>query len=159
MTKIPGQAVGTSQAIVSLTPTIDTNAYADGDALGGKLTFADAVIDGANSGLIVAATLIDDAKQNAPIDVFLFAADFTPTADNAAWNVSAADLEKCIGVISIGASDYRSGANRSVASVTALALPIALAPPATSLFAQMVSRATPTYGASDVTLKLHILQD
>lgn len=154
----PGQAVGGNIIQAAATPTITAGAYAAGDAVGGKLEFTVAN-NGANRGVVVSATLIDKAKQNIEADLFLFSADFTPTADNDPFDPSDADLLNCIGVIKFASGDYFSANDNSVAFVNKT-LPFTLTPPGVILYGQLVTRGAPTYAStSDIKVLLGVLQD
>ena len=141
---------------IVLTPTISTGIYAAGDAIGGKLTFTNGAVIGGRGGTITKVVIIDDDKELAPIDLVLFNQDFTATADNAAFDPTDADLENCIGYISMAATDYASFNDNSVATKTSgLQMPFAFELGGASLYGQMVVRSAPTYTAvTDLTVRI-----
>jgi hypothetical protein len=148
---------------IVVTPASSAGAiYAAGDALGGLLTFPYAVAFNGGSGSIVKVVIVDDAQQLAPIDIVFFNQTFTVTADNAPFTPTDADMQNCIGYIDMLAADYANFVNNSVAcktTETRLPFPFRVADSGTSLYAQMVVRATPTYVAvDDLTIKLTIDQ-
>lgn len=152
--------VGGSTAIKSQTPTVTAGAYHAKDAVGGLLTFANAARVAAGSGVIHAVTIIDNAAQSAELVLVLFDRTFTASADNAAFDPSDADLANCIGVIKITSTDYQALADNAVACVKGIGLPYELPAAGTSLFGQLMCTGTPTYvAATDLTVKLHLLQD
>lgn len=139
------------------TPTIDTNAYAAGDALGGLLTFNMPF----RTGLIQAAMLLDDALQNAEIDLLLFGGS-APTAgtNNAAYSLATADRSKLIKVATF--STYKSFTTHSVADVDLNGRPYAnltkVEPGDAKLYGQLVIRAIKTYAsASDILVRVGVL--
>ena len=139
---------------ISVTPTISAaSIYADGDALGGKLEFANAVLAAGGEGIIEKITVIDEDQELAGIDFVLFDQDFTATNDNAAFDPSDADLANCLGFVDIAAtSDYSDFNDNSVAAKTSgLRMPFyfKLAAGQTALRGQAVVRGTPTYTATD----------
>jgi len=140
------------------TPTISTGIYAAGDALGGLLTFANAVLATGGSGVITKVVIIDYDQELAPIDLVLFNQTFTNTADNAPFDPSDADLANCIGYIDIAATDYSDFTDNSVAAKTSgLRMPFPITLVGTSLFGQMVVRSAPTYTATtDISVRLTI---
>lgn len=144
---------------ISQTPTISTGIYASGDAIGGKLTFANAAASAGAGGRIVKVVIVDNDGEEAAIDLVLFDQDFTATADQAAFDPSDADLANCLGYIDILAADYASFVSNSVAARTdnsRLPFPFKLST-GTSLYGQMVVRGTPTYTADDdLTIKIEI---
>jgi len=139
---------------ISDTPTISAAAiYAAGDALGGKLELANAVLAAGGAGVIEKITVIDEDQELAGIDFVFFNQDFTATADNAAFDPSDADLANCLGFVGIAAtSDYSDFNDNSVATKTSgLRMPFyfKLAAGQTTLPGQSVVRGTPTYTAVD----------
>jgi len=153
------EIIGNTRRFVA-TPTITAGAYAANDAVGGKLTFTllEANYPERSTGIIQGVTITDKAGQNAALDLILFQSDFTPTADNAPFDPSDADLLNLAGAIKILSSDYLAFADNSAAIRGALALPFS----ATTrfLYGQLVARGTPTYAStSDLTVILTVLAD
>lgn len=143
----------TTQPVVSA-----SSAYTANDAVGGLLTFASAAIDGFNSGIIDGLLIIDDAAQAAELDLVLFSATFTATADNAAWNVAEASMENCIGHITL--TDYAAGSANAVGTKSGVGIPFNLGAGNTTIYGQLVTRGTPTYAATDdLTVKLLLRKD
>jgi hypothetical protein len=148
--------------IVSETPTITAGAYSSLDAVGGKLEFENVCTPYGSSGVIVQAQITDKAKQDALLILTLFDRDFTPTADNAAFAISDADLLNVVAVLQFPVADYVDYANNSIATMGILSAiiqtPFVLVEGGTSLFGQlMVKTSTPTYvTTSDLTVSLTI---
>jgi hypothetical protein len=141
---------------ITCTPTITAGAYSAGDAVGGLLTFVEAASVYKGDGKITKVVIVDDAKQAAVLDLWLFDRTFTPTADNGAWDPSDADNQHCLGVIHILAADYGPGADNNVASVDC-DFDFTLVAGGTSLFGQLACIGTPTYAATDdLTVKLTV---
>ena len=140
---------------IDVTPTIGTDAYTDGDVIGGLLTFA---IPGANgSGIINRVVLVDDGNQDEPLDLFLF--DDTPAtiADDAAYAPTAADHAKIIGKVSIAAADYWSENSLSVAEKNDLNHTFE-ANAQSNIYGYLVANGgTPDYAAAaDLTIRLGV---
>jgi len=136
-------------------PTCDTNIYASGDLIGGKLSLA---INKAN-GIIQTITLADKANQKSALDVVFFVADPSATTftDQAAFDVDDADLLKIAGRKSIAATDYVSYNDNAEATVNA-SIAFQLTSDITTLYACIVSRGTPTYAsASDLQLRVTVV--
>ena len=98
------------------------DAYASGDAIGGKLTFSGLSRDPQRSGAIFSVQIVDAAKIGGAVDLVLFRESFTPTADNAAMNIGTADAFNCVGYVSIAASDYVAIGGAKVATKTGFGL-------------------------------------
>ncbi len=142
-------------------PVCDTNAYAAGDLIGGKLTLTPAVRLQGFGGILTRITLTDKAKQNAPIDVVFFVADPTGTTftDQAALAIADADLLNAFHV-SILATDYASFSDNSEATVSNVGAAFRLAAAEKALYAALVCRGTPTYvAADDLQLTVAIAED
>lgn len=149
--------VGGAGIIISQTPTITAGAYSINDAVGGLLTFANAARVSAGGGIIKNVLIIDDAGQDAALELWLFSQTFTAMADNAAWAPSEADLENLICIIpSSDGAWFAAG----TPSVTAIESSQRFNLTGTSLFGQLVTRGTPTFSATDdLTIKAALLQD
>ena len=146
---------------LALIPAITAGAYSANDAVGGLLTFPLAARTNISEGgsILVGVVIVDDAGQDAELELWLFDRTFTAMADNAAWAPSEADLEKCIAVISTVGSTWRAAGTPSVIQIECTRR-IDLVAGGTSLFGQLVTRGTPTYAAvDDLTVKIQLLQD
>jgi hypothetical protein len=141
---------------ITCTPVITAGAYLAGDAIGGLLTFVNAASVYKGDGKITKVVIVDDAAQEAAIDLVLYDRAFTPTADNAPWDPSDLDNQYCLGVIHILAAEYGGGADNSVASHEC-DFDFTLVAGGTSLFGQLMAVGTPTYAATDdVTVKITV---
>lgn len=140
---------------VSETPTITAGAYSALDAVGGKLEFENVCTPYKNTGTIIQAHIHDKAKQNALLYLVLFSEDFTATADNAAFDVTDADLLHVVGTIEFPVASYRSFNDNSFVEADTI-LDFELIEGGTSLFGQLyVVTSTPTYAATtDLTVSL-----
>ena len=148
---------------VTVTPTVDTAIYAAGDALGGLLEFEDARTAFGRSGQICGALLKDNHKLDQLIYLVLFDRTFTPTADQAAFDPSDADLANLVGILRFEAADYASFNDNSAAMLgfdaLGVSVPFVLVEGGTSLFGQLCLGAgmTPTYNAADdITVELFV---
>jgi len=144
---------------LQVTPTVSTTpAYTAKDAVGGLLTFSNAVRASGASGTVTAVQIEDKGQQRAALDLVLFDRTFTAPTDNAIFAPSDAELATCIGVITIFSSDWFDFSTNSVASKTNVGLPFVAN--GTDLFGALVNRGTPTYtGTTDIIVTLTIGQD
>ena len=149
--------VETEGISISQTPTVTAGAYIANDAVGGLLTFALAARISGGGGVVKDVIILDDAGQDAELELWLFNATFTAMADNAAWAPSEADLRKLVGVVTTANGAYFPAGTPSVALVEVSQRYDLVG---TSLFGQLVTRGTPTYAATDdVTVIIGLLQD
>tara|TARA_Y100000310_G_C20378067_1_gene666712 strand:- start:69 stop:497 length:429 start_codon:yes stop_codon:yes gene_type:complete len=128
---------------------IETDIYASGDALGEKNSF-----DGVPSnGKIMTVVVQDRASQNVDFDIVMFDTDITGTTDNAAFDPTDAELQTCIGSITV--TGYKSFNDNSIATVDDIGL--AYEAGDRRIYFQCVTRGTPTYvAATDVRVRLVI---
>ncbi len=149
--------VGGSTFPIVVTPVIGAAAFHVNDIVGGKLTLPFAARRAGGSGIIQDLQIVDAAKQATELCVYIFNADLTVAADNATEATSAADLLKYIGHIVVAASDYKTLANASVASVK-LGWTYKVAS-GTNLYAFIRCTGTPTFTANCLQLKFGMLRD
>lgn len=149
---------------LTATPTISNGAiYASGDQLGGLQTLAAARKSG-GSGTINSITIADKTQaQRAAIDIFFFDRSITVPGDNAAINISDADMLFCLGWIAIAAGDYNTAFPgtplNSIAVKRDVNIPFILSGSA-NLYAIAVVRGTPTYtSTTDLVFGYQIEQD
>lgn len=146
----------------TVSPTLDTSAYASADTLFVTNTISGAVADVGGVSELVSLVVKDDANQKQAIDLLFF--DEAPAnsfgAANAAYALVDADLPKLLGRISVGTSDYvSSSTNSAEATIRNLGLLLKAKASSTSLFVVGVCRSgTPTYAASSLTIDLHLKQ-
>jgi hypothetical protein len=136
---------------VTVTPTLDTNAYAAGDVL-----FAATELDFGNqlvSGIIKHVSILDADDQAAQTITLYFAGEtFTLGTVNSAISISDADAAKLLGTGTVTTStdlvNSRFGQN------TDLGLPFSVS--AGSLYVAASTGGTPTHTASGIRLRVTI---
>lgn len=142
---------------IVVAPAPDTNIYASGDLIGAKLTLIPAV-SGGLAGVIRAVSLVDQAKQNAAIDILFFDDDPSGTTftNNAAIDIADADMTKLVGFAQIPAtSGYAAFNDNNLGQAQNLFIPFVL-DDGKALYAALVSRGTPTFAAT-TDLSLNVL--
>jgi hypothetical protein len=159
----PGEShlgeIGGNTLPIIVTPTITAGGYSANDIIGGKIAIANAGRVSGGSGLIQSITVIDKAKIAAELEFYLFSADLAGTyADNAAEAISAADALLNIGHAIILASDYKTLANYSIATIANVGLPYKCG--VTSLYLIVRTTAGITYAAtSNLQFRFGLLRD
>jgi hypothetical protein len=142
---------------LSATPTVSTSpAYTAKDAVGGVMSFANAVRASGGSARLEAVQVVDKGQQMAALDLVLFDSNPGGTfSDNTAFDPTDADLSTVVAVIPIGS--YADFNDNSVADVP-VSRSIVLA--GTTLYGALVTRGTPTYTTtSDIVVTLTLVQD
>ena len=144
--------------IIEITEVLSNNAgaYDAGDAIGTLIEFENAASVYKGYGVIRKLTVIDLSKQSAVLDLHLFNQTFTPTADDAVFDPSDADMAHSLGAIHVAAADWDNCNDSGVATVECY-FPFVLVADGSSLFGQLSCVGTPTFAAiGDVTVKLTI---
>ena len=149
---------------VTVTPTIDTTIYASGDQLGSLMTFPGLLGPG-KSGQLVYASVYDKALQSAALSLLLFSSQPTiASSDNAALNISDAEMLKCMAAIPFTTAYTSTSANSintiPLSSGNNPVLPIAVYSTVAdgTIYAIMRCGGTPTYGAaSDLVITLGVM--
>lgn len=151
--------VGTSCDVIEITPECLLTPYVSGDVLGTKMTLANAVRISGGTATLTNIEVIDNAQQNAPIDVLIFSQDpTTGTYTNQvafAWDDT--DMLKNVAGISITAGMYTNYGNGSRATTGLLGnvVKASAIAPGTSLWVILVIRGAASYTAiNDLTIKL-----
>jgi hypothetical protein len=150
------------------TPPINTVQYTAGDVVGGLMNFSQAAGPFSNA-VIQSITVKDKANQKAALTLLFFRE--APTGipvNNAALDITSADMAKLIGKVNVAASDYETLDSQAVATVypglvvsghadTGLATD---ASNIGNLWMVAVTTGTPTYtAADDLSFELGSLQD
>lgn len=136
---------------VTVTPVLDTNAYASGDFMGAAiLTLSDVAF--ADQTMLHSITVTDKAKQSLAIDLIFWKTNCSNTTftDNAALDIHDTDLLQYAGHVSITATNYAALNDNSVATVANIGLVMSLATNSRNLYCTPVARSAPTYAASDL---------
>lgn len=149
---------------ISATPVIDTNIYAAGDAVGGILTFSNAIIKASKSAKIESVLITDKGAQSAVLSLTLFATSpsSSTVTNNAALDVADADLDKIIGRVAIAAADYTVfNTNDNSIAYVQTAVPLFNDADSYDIYGVLrITSGTPTWtSTSDLVVNLFIRQD
>lgn len=144
---------------LSATPTVSTTpAYALKDAVGGLLTFANAVRASGGSGLLHAVQVVDKGQQMKDLELMLFDRSITAPTDNAVFDPTDTELTQSVGRVDLSAGYYSDFSDNSIATREGLGLEFVLN--GTDLFGVLVARGTPTFtSTTDIVVTLTIVQD
>jgi len=150
--------VTTNGVTILQTPTVSsTGAHTAGNNVGGLLTFANAARVSGGGGVIKDVLIIDDAGQDAELELWLFDTTFTAGSGQAAWAPTEAQLHTLITVVKSTDGAWIAGGTPSVCPIEVSRRYDCTG---TSLFGRLVTRGTPTFTASDdVTVRIMLLQD
>jgi hypothetical protein len=150
--------IGAPGDVISVTPTLDTSAYASGDTLFDSTAVASAVRVSAGRAVLQSITVIDKDDQGVALDLFVFDSSVTFGTANAAPSISDADAAKCLGFAQVLAADYIDVGGAKIACVKNIGLPLEAAS-GTTLYIAAITRGTPTHTASGLVIRIGLLQD
>lgn len=145
--------------VVTVTPTLDTNAYASGDLLFDSTEVAAAVRANGGHAVLQSVTVIDKADQKVAFTL-LFANAATDFGTlNSAPDPDDTETATVIGWVPIAAADYIDLGANAVACVRNLGLVFKAGAATTSLYIAGVNgTGTPTYAASDLVFQLGFMR-
>lgn len=137
-------------------------AYATGDYMGTTTTpqsFASAVRTSGGTGIIKSVLISDKiTTSNVAMELWILDRTFTAPTDNAAWDLSDANMLFVQAVIPIATTGWYASSAGQVYFDGSLSIPIKSN--GTTLFYALVARgATPSFTSADLTITLGILQD
>jgi hypothetical protein len=151
--------VGSSDIVVTVTPTLDTNQYASGDLLFDSTEVAAAARANGYCTILQNITIIDKDDQGAAFTLLIAnaATDFGTLND--APDPDDTEAATVIGWVSVATTDYIDLGGAKVACVRNLGLALQAGGAATSLYvAAMNGTGTPTYTASGLVIQLGFLR-
>ncbi|NDC94681.1 hypothetical protein EBZ38_08915 [bacterium] len=143
--------------VVSVTPTIDTNIYAAGDAVGAQQDLANAARTSGGYCDIDNITIIDKGNQKPNLTLLFFDATLSAaTVTNNAAFVFSTDVSKLIGKCNVVTADFETVNSIAVAQLRNLSLRLKSA--ATSIYvAVVITSGTPTFlSSSDLIFRYGI---
>lgn len=155
-----GDLIHQNVTVIKVVPALASFAtpYSSGDVLGALNTISGAVLSGKGACVVDSIVVLDDANQKSSVDLIFF--DSAPVntvgADNAAYALNDADLDKVLGRISVLNTDYVSSSTTNAeATLRNQGLLLEAAAGSTTLYILAVSRGTPTYGnAGSLRIKI-----
>ncbi len=147
--------------VVSVTPTLDTNIYASGDQLCTANVLTAALDNTKGTGAILSVIVLDKQKRNAAMEILFFNSEPTiASAVNAALDISDSEMAaKFLGKVSVAGADYIDLLGCSVCAKVNVGILLQGVAGSRDLYMVLQSKGTPTYAASDLVIKVGILQD
>jgi hypothetical protein len=151
--------VGSPDAVITVTPTLDTNAYASGDLLFDSTEVAAAVRANAYTALLQSVTIIDKADQGVAFTLLIANAATDFGTLNAAPDPDDTEAATVIGHVPIAASDYVDLGASKVACIRNIGLLLKAGAATTSLHVAGINgTGTPTYANGDLVIQLGFLR-
>lgn len=143
--------------------TVTAALYATGNAVGGKISCANAVRGAGMGGIIQTVWVSDKAGQLVSYEFWPFSADpsATTVTDKTAIAINTADLAKVAGPpIAMSGTALGAVATMGITGFGGLGQAFKLSGTGTTLYGILVTRGAPTFAsASDITVNVVILPD
>lgn len=146
--------------VVSVTPTIDTNIFAAGDAVGGKQMLTNVARVSGSEVVLDSLTVVDKGNQKPNLTVLFFDSDpSAATITNNAAFVFSTDVSKLVGRVNVVTADFETVDSKAVACLKNVHLGM-LPSGSRSLYAAVVlTSGTPTFlSAADLVFKYAVEQ-
>lgn len=156
--------VASAAKLATVVPTLDTSAYASGDVLFVAKELPDALIAPGSAAMLTGVTLIDkDDQVAAGLDLYFFSKSVSMGSLNApATSISDSDAAYFLGKVSVASGDWEDVGGVKWATAAAPGKGLLLACDdltlTTSVWVIGVTRGTPTYTASGITLRVSIVR-
>lgn len=136
------------------TLTLDTSAYAAGDLLADTQEIQGFSAMAANAlAYLTSVTVIDEDDQKAGMDIVFLNSNVTLGTENSAPSISDANARTIMGIVRVNAGDYVDLGGVSVATRTALGLPLIMTAGTPGMWFGCVTLGTPTHTASGVRIR------
>lgn len=146
-------------AQISVTPTLDTSAYASGDSMDTTaLSFTSAVKSSGGNGWITAVRFIDKDDQGQDMELAFFDSSVTPATENAAHALSDGDAAKFIDSVKTSDGSWLDNGNNQVCTIRPSPWIPYHCTGSTTLYGVLISRGTGTYTASGVVIELDVMK-
>jgi hypothetical protein len=167
VTSLPALASGENQigsvtspdSVITITASLDTNAYADGDTLFDTQAIANAARVNGGTVILQSITISDIDDQGKPFDLIFFNANTSLGTENSAPDIDDTEVLTVIGRVSIADTDYYDlGVNR-IACKYGIGLLMKAGAATTSLYVAGISRGTPTYSASGLQIQFAFMRN
>lgn len=152
--------VGAADTVVTVTPTLDTNAYTSGDLLFDSAEIASAVRANGHTAILQSITILDKDDQGAAMTL-LFASAATDFGTlNSAPDPDDTEAATVIAVVAVSADDWVDLGGAKVQSVPSSALGQLLKAggATTSLYVAALTGGTPTHTASGLVFQFGFLR-
>lgn len=151
--------VGAGDIVVTVTPTLDTNAYGSGDLLFDSTEVANAVRVNGTCAVLQSVTIIDKADQGAAFTLLIADTNTDFGTLNSAPDADDTEAATVIGWVPVATSDYIDIGGAKLACVRNVGLTLKAGAATTSLYVAGVNgTGTPTYSDGDLVVKLGFLR-
>jgi len=149
--------VGLPDTSVTITCSLDTSAYADGDVLFATQEIAGAVRNNGDACILQSVHVVDIDDQKVEMDLIFFNANTSLGTENSAPDIDDTEVLTTLGVVNV--ADYVDLGANSIATVTGIGLELKAGAATTSLYVAGITRGAPTYSASGLQITFGFLRN
>jgi hypothetical protein len=151
---------GGNSAVVEVTLSLDTGAYAADDVLAATQEVASAARVNGGKIVLQSVVLLDEDDNSDEIDLVFLKTNVALGTENAAVSITDANAREIMGVVNVGTADYVDLVGSQVAIPEFNPIVMTADAGATSIYVAAILRSgTPTHTASGIQLMLGFLRD
>lgn len=149
---------GTPADLITVTLSLDTAAYADGDVMADSQVVTNAVRVAGGRATLKSVVVVDEDDVGQAFDILFFSSNVSLGTENAAPSITDANARNFLGFVKVAAADYIDLGGVKVATKTSCEL---MLEPASGrdIYVATIIRGAGTYTASGVSLKLGLVWD
>ena len=141
--------------LLDVTLVLDTSAYATGDLLSDVVEIPNAVREANGTGIIQSVTLLDKDDKGTALDLYFTNLSTSWGTFNVALAAADTTTDDIFGVVEVAAADYTDLIISQIAHFGNLGIGVK-GDSTGSLYVAAAARATQTYTASGITLRIYI---
>lgn len=153
--------VATSDDVLQLTLSLDTNIYASGDVLADTQELPESFCVSGGQAVLQSIALLDEDDQAGALDLVFLRSNVSIGTENDPLNISDAAAREILSIVRFVAGDYIDLVNSQLAMKATgdYGMGTLLEPTTgTSLYVAAISRDTKTYTAGGIILKIGLLR-
>jgi hypothetical protein len=151
--------IGGHTAVVDVTLSTDTSAYAAGEVVADSQIVNGALRKTDGTGVVVSVVLDDKDDQGAALTLYFLSSNVAMGTENAAPSISDANSATILGFVEVNVSDYRDLGGAKVAFVNCNIPIVAVSGTDDIYLAAVNGSGAATYTASGLVARLGILRD
>jgi hypothetical protein len=149
--------VGLPDDTITITCSLDTSAYADGDVLFATQEIANAVRVNGDTCILQSVHVVDIDDQGVEMDLIFFNANTSLGTENSAPDIDDTEVLTTLGIVNV--PDWTDLGANQIATVTGIGLVLEAGAATTSLYVAGITRGAPTYTASGLQITFGFLRN
>lgn len=149
--------VGLPDDTITITCSLDTSAYADGDVLFATQEIANAVRNNGDTCILQSVHVVDIDDQGVEMDLVFFNANTSLGTENSAPDIDDTEVLTTLGTVNV--PDWIDLGANQIATVTGIGLLLEAGAATTSLYVAGITRGAPTHSASGLQITFGLLRN